>query len=260
MTDPGSTPDDHDPPREPGRTVVADFVDIAMLVLAVFSVGLLGYAMFFEPRLFNAAWLIILDTAICGVFLIEFLWRWRKTGWQRRYPFTHFYEILGMVPLAHPALRGFRLLRIIVVLVRLGRAVERVLRNRVTYNLVARLSEPIVLAIKKPVTIAVLDEVVKVLATGNYPQNLARSLRENSDELQALVAEKLNQDPTAGRLKLMPFHDQIVRTVIDTSMRVVLEVLADPRIDEFFADVVRENQAQIRHAVAQGLHEQRVEA
>jgi hypothetical protein len=33
-----------------------------------------------------------------------------------------------------------------------------------------------VLAIKKPITIAVLDEVVKVVETWNYPQNLARSL------------------------------------------------------------------------------------
>jgi hypothetical protein len=38
-------------------------------------------------------------------------------------------------------------------------------------------------------------------------------------------------------------------------MRVILEVLTDPRIDEFFAHVVRENQEQIRLAVQLGLNE-----
>jgi voltage-gated potassium channel len=75
-----------------------------------------------------------------------------------------------MIPIAHPALRGFRLLRIVVF--RLARTADRAFGER----LVERLSRPIVLAVKKPITIAVLDEVVKVVETGNYPQNLAARL------------------------------------------------------------------------------------
>ncbi|WP_051116484.1 hypothetical protein [Amycolatopsis nigrescens] len=226
-----------------------------MLVLAVFSVGLLVYVTFFPHTAATAHVVFVIDTSICGVFAIEFLWRWRKHGWEKRFPLRNWYEILGMIPIAHPALRGFRLLRVVAVVVRLVRTADRAFGERFTQRMVERLSRPIVLAIKKPITIAVLDEVVKVVETGNYPQNLARSLGENQDMLRAIITEKLKNDRQAGRLQKLPFHDEVVRSVVDTAMRVILEVLVDPRIDEFFAHVVRENREQIRHAVQLGLHE-----
>ncbi|WET80783.1 ion transporter [Amycolatopsis sp. QT-25] len=230
-------------------------LDLVMLVLAVFSVGLLAYVTFFPHSEETAHRVFIIDIVVCGIFALEFLWRWRRTGWEKRFPLRNWYEILGMIPIAHPALRGFRLLRIVVVLVRLARTADRAFGERFTQRLVERLSRPIVLAIKKPITIAVLDEVVKVLETGNYPQNLARSLGENQSLLRAIIAEKLKNDPQAGRLSKLPFHDEVVRSVIDTAMRVLLEVLIDPRTDEFFAHVVRENREQIRSAVQLGLSE-----
>ncbi|MFC7344405.1 ion transporter [Saccharopolyspora griseoalba] len=230
-------------------------VDIAMLVLAVLSLGLLSFVMFFEHTAATAHAIFVVDTAICGVFFVEFLWRWRATGWRGRFPLQSWYEILGMIPVAHPALRGFRLLRVVVVVMRLARTADRAFGERVTQQLIERYSRPIVLAIKKPITIAVLDEVVKVVETGNYPQNVARSLDENREQLREIITEKLKNDEQAGRLKRLPFHDEIVNSVMETSIRVIHEVLVDPRIDEFFTEVVRENREQIRRAVQQGLHE-----
>ncbi|WP_410658995.1 ion transporter [Amycolatopsis sp. lyj-112] len=230
-------------------------LDLVMLVLAVFSVGLLVYVMFFPHSDETAHRVFVIDTVVCGIFALEFLWRWRRNGWEKWFPLRNWYEILGMIPIAHPALRGFRLLRILVVIVRLVRTADRAFGERFTQRLVERLSRPIVLAIKKPITIAVLDEVVKVLETGNYPQNLARSLGENQSLLRGIIAEKLKNDPQAGRLSKLPFHDEVVRSVIDTAMRVILEVLTDPRIDEFFAHVVQENREQIRSAVQLGMSE-----
>lgn len=231
------------------------FDDLAMLVLALVSLGLLVYVTFFPHSESTADWVFVVDTSICGVFLIEFLWRWRNSRWERKFPLRNWYEILGMIPIAHPALRGFRLVRVIVVLLRVARTADRAFGERFTQRLVERMSRPIVLAIKKPVTIAVLDEVVKVLETGNYPRNLAHSLEENQETLRSIISEKFNEDPQAGRLSGLPFHDQIVGSVVDTGMRVTLEVLTDSRIDEFFAHVVRQNREQIRAAVEQGVHE-----
>jgi hypothetical protein len=230
--------------------------DLAMLIIAAFSVGLLVYVTFFPHSDATAHRIFVIDTSVCALFAVEFLWRWRKHGWDKKFPLHNWFEILGMIPIAHPALRGFRLLRVIVVLVRLARTADRAFGEQFTQRLVERLSRPIVLAIKKPITIAVLDEVVKVVETGNYPQNLARSLGENQAMLRSIITEKLKNDPQAGRLSRLPFHDEIVHSVVDTTMRVILEVLIDPRIDEFFAHVVRENREQIRLAVQLGLNEQ----
>lgn len=232
-----------------------DLVDVIMLVLAVFSVGLLLYVMFINEKHADAAWVFVVDTSICGVFLVEFLWRWRKTNWQRSYPFTHWYEVLGMIPIAHPALRGLRLLRVVVIAVRVARLIYRVFGERFTNRLVDQLTDPLIDAIKRPIIVLVLDEVVKVVEGGNIPLGLATALRENADELESLVVEKLNADPTTRRLKLLPFSDQIVRSMIETTLRVVLDVLADPRVDEFVTDVVKRNQERIRAQVLRDLDE-----
>lgn len=230
--------------------------DLAMLLLAIFSMVLLGYITFFPHSPETGHTVFVIDTVICGVFFVEFLWRWRAEGWQRSFPLRNWYEILGMIPIAHPALRGFRLLRIVVVVLRLARTADRAFGERFTQRLVEKFSRPIVVAIKTPITVAVLDETVKVLETGNYPQNLARSLNDNRAMLRTIITEKLREDPQAGRFSKLPFHDEIVQSVVDTVMRVTLDVLVDPRIDEFFAHVVRENREQIRKAVQLGLHEE----
>lgn len=242
-------------PRPVRRRQVAP-VDLLMLVLALVSVVLLVYVEFFSPSAEVAHWVFVGDTVVCGIFLIEFLVRWRRAGWERWFPLRNWYEVLGMIPVAHPALRGLRLLRVVVLLLRLARTADRAFGEKFTQRLVERLSRPIVLAIKKPITVAVLDEVVKVLETGNYPQNIARSLTQNRALLREIVSESIREDRATGVLARLPFHDEVVHGLIDTTMRVIVDVLTDPRTDAFFAEVVRENRTQIREAVVAGLHEQ----
>ncbi|QWF83939.1 ion transporter [Amycolatopsis sp. CA-230715] len=237
----------------PGNVHADDWV---MLALAVVSVGLLGFMAFSPSARDTGLWIFYADSAVCALFLAEFAWRWRKRRWDMRFLVRNWYELFAMIPVAHPGLAGHQFLLVVLLLVRIGRAADRAVGEQFTYRLVDKLSEPIVRAIKKPVTIAVLDEVVKVLETGNYPENLARSLTANQDELRAIISEKLSEDRQLGKLRHIPFHDEIVRGVVDTSFRVVLEVLQDPRIDDFFSAVVRDNRLQIRQAVELGLNEE----
>jgi voltage-gated potassium channel len=191
---------------------------------------------------------------VCAIFAAEFLWRWQREGWRRDYLWRNWYEILGMIPVSTPALRGFRLfrvVRIVLLLSRFGRAADRALGDEFTYRLVNRFRDAIVDSISGAVTIRVLDEVAEVLGRGTYTQNISRALFENQRELRGMVLEKLRRDPKAGRLSRIPFYNDIVEGVIDAAMRVMEEVLKDPRTDELVADILRENLTQIRAAVAE---------
>jgi hypothetical protein len=116
-------------------------------------------------------------------------------------------------------------------------------------RMINRASDRVIDAIKKPVTAAVLDEVAEVLRTGHYTRNLASALQENREQLKAMIAEKIKQDPTAGRISYVPFSDRLLAEASETALRVLLEVLADPRTDELMSDLLRDNIAQIRRAV-----------
>ncbi|WP_375503891.1 hypothetical protein [uncultured Jatrophihabitans sp.] len=126
---------------------------------------------------------------------------------------------------------------------------KRGLREPFVVRLINRGSDRIVEAVKRPITIAVLDEVASVLETGNYTRNIASALEENRAELMEMVAEKIKDDPTAGAINLLPFHDRIIAQASETTLRVILEVLADPRTDELVSDLLRDNVNQIRKAV-----------
>lgn len=236
----------------PGNVHADDYV---MLALALVSVGVLGDVVLSPPSYSTGIVLFWVDVAISAIFVLEFFWRWRKRGWVRAFPARNWYEAFAMIPVAHPALYSHHIITVVLLLVRIGRAADRAIGEQFFYRLVDRLSDPLVQAIKKPVTVAVLDEVVKVLETGNYPENLARSLTDNREQLRAIITEKLSEDKQLRTLKLLPFHAEIVHSVVDTTFRVVLEVLRDPRIDDFFAAVVRDNREQIRQAVQLGLNE-----
>lgn len=236
----------------PGNVHLDDWV---MFICAVGSVGLLGYTLISPPSPAAGRWMFLADCVLCVVFLADLLWRWHRRHWTSKFLARSWYEVFAMIPVATPALLDHRFILSVLLLVRFGRAADRALGEQFFYRLVERMSDPIVHAIKKPVTIAVLDEVVRVIETGNYPENLARSLQANKSELRGIIMEKVTEDPQLGRLKHVPFHDEMVRGVVDTSFRVLLEVLLDPRIDDFFASVVRENRQQIRQAVQLGLND-----
>lgn len=148
------------------------------------------------------------------------------------------------------AVAGFVLLAVIAGL--LGRAfLRRGLREPFVVRAINRASESVVDVIKRPITVAVLDEVATVLQAGHYTRNIASALEENRAEIKQMIAEKIKADPTAGRIGLLPFHDRIINEASETTLRVIFEVLADPRTDELVSDLLRDNINQIRSAVRQ---------
>lgn len=143
---------------------------------------------------------------------------------------------------------GLVVLAIIAALV--GRAlIQRGVREPFVVRLINRASDSVVNVVKRPITIAVLDEVADVLQTGHYTRNIASALQENRDEIKQMVSEKIKEDPSAGYISHIPFHDRLIEQASETTLRVILEVLADPRTDELVSDMLRDNITQIRQAV-----------
>jgi hypothetical protein len=128
---------------------------------------------------------------------------------------------------------------------------RRGMRVPLAVRLINHASAQVIDLIKQPITVAVLDEVGEVLRTGRYTRNVASAIRENRVQIKEMIAEKIKQDPTAGRISMVPFHDRLISEASETALRVILEVLADPRMDELVSDVLRDNVDQIRRAVRQ---------
>ena len=88
-----------------------------------------------------------------------------------------------------------------------------------------------------------------MLQAGTYAANVRAALDENRAELEAMVLELVRNDPTTGKLRYVPFHDEIVQMVSDTVLRIVDGALDDPRTTELISDIIRNSATQLRHAV-----------
>ena len=135
------------------------------------------------------------------------------------------------------------------VLVRLG------MRRPLVVAKASGLAERSIRLLRRPLTIVVLDEVSAVLRTGAYTRNIAAALAENHDELSRLVAEKVKADRHGRYLGAIPGYETVVSEVSETTIRVVIDMLGDPRMDELVSDLLRNNLEQIRDEVRRRTHE-----
>ncbi len=224
-----------------------------MLGLALGSVGLLLWETFGDLNREQTLLVIRLDLAIVAVFAVEFTLRWVKDDRPKTFPFRYWYDLLGMIPVSHPVFRGFRLLRLVrvaVILSRFGRAADRAFGEEFTYRLVRRFKAIIVDTISGAVTVRVLDETASVLEKGTYTHNLADALEQRGDEVLEIIVEKVGDDPRVGRIRHMPFFDDIVATSSRVTQRILIDLLRDPRMDVLVRDIIRDNVAQIKASVA----------
>lgn len=195
------------------------------------------------------SWLRYTDAIICALFLLAICWRWLRfrIGW--RYLRRHWWEAIALVPLLVGAPLWFGIL---IAVARFARAADRtdnVFGDRITVQTINHFSGPIIDTIKRPITVAVLDEVIDVLQEGTYAANVKAALNENRDELEAMVLDLVRNDPTTGKLRYVPFHDEIVQMIANTVLRIVDGALDDPRTTELIRDVIRNSATQLRQAV-----------
>lgn len=127
--------------------------------------------------------------------------------------------------------------------------VRRGLRTPWAISRINRLRDRVIAVVKRPVTIMVLDEVADVIQTGHYTRNISDALIENHDELKRLVAEKVRSDPNMRLVGHLPGYSTVVSEVSETTLRVLIDMLGDPRMDELVSDLLRNNLQQIKRAV-----------
>lgn len=226
--------------------------DLLVVGLAVVSVALVAYSILGDLDDTQRLTVFYVDCGICALFLAEFLVSWRQAGWRGMFLLRNWYDGLSMIPVAHPVfIEGgwTAALWVLVVLARIGRGADRLVGERVFAAVTSRLTSAAVETVKRPITVAVLEEVADVLQTGSYTKNMASALEENRSELKAMILEKLEEDQLTGKVALVPFHDKMIDLVSETTLRVIFAVLADPRTDELIADLLRENIVQMREEV-----------
>jgi len=227
--------------------------DWFLVVLTWIALALNVWLLFAEPH--DQRWLDGLhrvDLGVAVLLALAICWRWLRFRIGRVYLRKHWWEVPALLPLIIPTVGEWHAVLWLVLIARVVRVVDRtdnVLGDRITAALIKHFSDPIVDSIRRPVTLAMLDEVIAVIEAGTYAANVKAALDENRDELEAMVLDLVRNDPATGKLRYVPFHDEIVQMVANTVLRIVDGALEDPRTTELISDVIKNSAGQLRHAV-----------
>ncbi|MFG6177842.1 ion transporter [Halomonas sp. THAF12] len=262
--------------------------DLFIIVLVIANLALLLFdSLFLLPPL-NAAFeavapglygayernihanFLTIDLAFVAVFLLDVLLGWAVAIAERHYhrwffyPFVHWYDVLGCIPLG--GFRLLRLLRVISLLHRLQRMGLIDVRRWYLYGVVAKYYDILLEELTDRIAIRMLDNVQQEIRAGDglsapvierivQPRKQAL-IREISQRLEAmagdayahhrddtlryvrgLVGRTLSESPEIRRLGRLPLGSQVARgleaSFSDLACRLVDEALAGLQSSEF---------------------------
>ncbi|HET8791257.1 MAG TPA: ion transporter [Modicisalibacter sp.] len=262
--------------------------DLLIVVLVIINLALLLFDSLFlisplnaafeavAPALYDAydrtihAHFLAIDLAFVAVFVFDVLLGWTVAIAERRYhrwffyPFVHWYDVLGCIPLA--GLRWLRVLRVFSLLHRLQRlglidvrrwylygvvakyydiALEE-LADRVAIRLLGSVQDEIrhsdvfsrriadeVIAPRKQQLVQEITQRLETSLSGVYADNRALIARY----ISALVGRTMHESREIQRLRQLPFGSQLAnamdQTLTDIAGKLVHEAVAGLRSPEF---------------------------
>ncbi|WP_251977636.1 ion transporter [Salinicola avicenniae] len=211
-----------------------------------------------------------IDLGFVAIFLLDVLLGWAIAIAQRRYtrwffyPFVHWYDVLGCIPLA--GFRLLRVLRVISLMVRLQRlgviditrwplyrfyrtyygVVMEEISDRVALNLLSDLqseirdSEQFTQRVSQEVIQPRKQALVEEIA-GRLERTVDKSYAENHHEIHryvsALVSRTVEENAELKRLRRLPMGDALAesleRSLTDVASRVVHEAIDGLRSPSF---------------------------
>jgi len=219
-----------------------------------------------------------IDLCFVAIFILDVLLGWMIAIAQRRYarwffyPFVHWYDVLGCIPLA--GFRLLRVLRVISLLIRLQRlnvidmtrwrlyrfyrtyygVLMEEISDRVAINLLGdlqdeirdseHLTQRISTEVIQPRKAALVDEIA-----GRLERTISKGYGDNHQQVHryvaALVARTMEENDELRRLRRLPMGDAVAesieRSLSDIASRVVHEAidgLNSPHFHSLLADLV----------------------
>lgn len=222
---------------------------------------------------------LLLDLLFVGVFLLDFLLSWIVAvvqGLYHRwffYPFVHWYDLLGCVPLA--GFRFLRLLRVVTILYRLHRAGVVDLKESVIGRTASKYYDVLVEEVSDRVVIKMISDVQQEVRSGGplmekivsdvirprkrelvawlsgrLQSATAHNYREYREELEAYIRRRvttaLEKNREFSRLETVPVVGPVVKSrvergvadVVTEAMHGFARDLASEQNERFVSEVV----------------------
>lgn len=223
--------------------VKPNFIDYIMIILAILSVLLLVVERLIplDPVYITA--IIYADLVIVAIFFTEFMVRIRKSESKIDYAIEHWYEIIGMIPAAHPVLRGFRLFRIFRVFVITSRLIKTVnlsFGQNIVSRILNKYKDLIVEELYQVITLRALDMVKEVLEDTDYTNSVQKVLNRRREDVTGIITLTMDNYAKSDWIKRSSLYKKFKNQTSDIFTNIIADVMEDERMNALLTDIINE--------------------
>ncbi len=240
--------------RKQSREERVTWDDWLMVVLAVASLAILivegAFDWALEPGHRRA--LLMADLAIVGVFVVEFAVRLARAPKKLGFIVSNWYDIVGMIPVSHPMLRSFRLLRllrIVVITSRFVRATNRTFGEMTVEAIASRYRDILVQAIGDQLILQSLDVLEGPLGRSRLPATVGATLSHRREDLREAVKRGLQNIPVVRRMVRLRWSNDILQAMENVSLEVVVGVLESDEVNRTIQQSILSGLEELRRSV-----------
>lgn len=228
--------------------------DYAILVLAGVSLGIFlldrtGALPAAEIRALG-----VLDLVLVVLYATLFVLKWALADAPLRWLRRNGIYALGILPLTIPVLvpeRYFILVQVVVVLLRVGAALDRAFGQRVLQGIFDRYRAMVVEELTAPLLMRLAIVLEEAVTSRDYAAAVGRRLDERRDLVEAAVARAIAASPKLSRLSQFG----PVRDLVDDTTREIVDAahaaLTGPELNTLIREGLQDAFTELKEGIAQ---------
>jgi hypothetical protein len=207
---------------------------------SVLSLGILFTSLFLPDR--GGAWLVAIDLALTVFFVLEFFTRSGLRQQGPRYIAWRWFDFPAMVPILWLAAHGWLVHPVwfwIVLVLRLGRAIDRTLGDGYFLRQIGILIEGVEEEISDRVVVQVLTRVQAELADAKFGHVAAQELRKNRDPVLKRIYQEQTKD--SGFVSAVAHATGLQSALERAEARIydsIVEMVGSAETDTMISDII----------------------
>lgn len=197
--------------------------------------------------------IIWVDLAILAIFALEFLAEAKQASSWLLYTRNHWYEVVGMIPIAHWGIRSFRLVRLLRMFVVSyyppEKKPERDWSFALVRGLITHYRSVLVEEITDPIVLTSIDVIKGPMVRARWAGTVGESLEERREHIHVVVDDALRHTDGMNYLMRTRHGQRMAKRVTDTVLDTVIHTLESDELNEVIGESVGEVLDELREKV-----------